>query len=100
MNIRAEETSVYGQVLPHHLRMRQEPFYLKSSDAVLAEWWVICSLLTAGVALDGIGVMASVSPLLAQAPAAARVLAPEDALPVDVPVTEDDTPVGNLFCAN
>jgi glycerol uptake facilitator-like aquaporin len=67
---------------------------------VLAEWWVMCSLLTAGVALDGVGVMASVSPPLAQAPAAAAVLAPEDALPVDVRVTEDDTPMGNLFGAN
>src|SRR5438309_1686355 len=100
MNICTEETSAYGQVWPHHLMMRPYSFYLKSSDATLAEWWVMCSLLMAGVALDGVGVMASVSPLLAQAPAAAAVLAPEDALPVDVLVTEDDTPVGNLFRAN
>jgi hypothetical protein len=100
MHIRTEDTSAYGQVLPHHQMMRQEPFYLKSSDAALAKWWVMYSLRTAGVALDGVGVMASVSPPLTQALAAAVVLAPEDALPVDVLVTEDDTPVGNLFRAN
>ena len=43
--------------------------------------------------------MASISPSVVQEPEAALMLAPEDVPNVENLVTEDDTPVDNLFCA-